>query len=352
MNASTIGMAAAGLAVALFGRHVPRRAGVGASLALLAVPTGLLATMPDLASFTGLRIVQGVLMATAFTLTMAYLAETTSARETAAALAAYVTGNVASNLVGRLAAAAAGDHLGLASTFLLFAALNLAGAALAWASLTRFTALGMAAARGGPALAGWIEQLRTPALAASFGIGFLILFVFIDTFACVNFVPVRSPPDLEPMQLGFVHLVFLPALLTTPLAGAFVSRLGVRRAFRASLLVAGLGLPLLLAAKRAPVLLGLALVAVRTFLAKAAATGYVSRTATSDRGAASGLYLASYYLGGLAGSAVPGLVFDRLGWPATVLGLGVGLALAAALAGALRPVVPAAALRPLRAPAG
>jgi predicted MFS family arabinose efflux permease len=346
VNASTIGMAAAGLAVALFGRHLPRRAGVGASLALLAVPTALLATMPDLATFTALRIAQGVLMATAFTLTMAYLAETTSARETATALAAYVTGNVASNLVGRLAAAAAADHLGLASTFLLFAALNLAGAALAWASLTRCTAMGMEAARRRSALAGWLEQLRTPALAASFAIGFLILFVFIGTFTYVNFVLVGPPLGLAPMQLGFVYLVFLPALLTTPLAGAVVARLGVRPAFRASLLVAGAGLPLLLAPKLPPVLVGLALVAVGTFLAQAAATGYVSRAATSDRGAASGLYLASYYLGGLAGSAVLGLVFDRLGWPATVLGLGLGLVVAALLAGALQP---AAATRPARA---
>lgn len=212
--------------------------------------------------------------------------------------------------------------------------------------------IGMAAARGGSALAEWIEQLPTPALAASFGIGFLILFVFIGTYTCVNFVLVRSPLDLEPMELGLVHLVFLPALLTMPMAGAFVNRLGVRPAFRASLLVTGCGLLLLLAAKLAPVLLGLDLVAVGTSLAQAAATGYVSRTATTDRGAASGLYLASYYLGGLAGSAVLGLVFDQLGWPATVLGTGVGLALAAALARALRPDMPAAALRPLRVRAG
>jgi predicted MFS family arabinose efflux permease len=76
---------------------------------------------------------------------------------------------------------------------------------------------------------------------------------------------------------------------------------------------------------------GLVLVAVGTFFAQAAATGYVSRTATTERGAASGIYLASYYLGGLAGSAALGIVFDMFGWTETVIALGVALALAAAV---------------------
>ena len=49
VNASTIGMAVSGLAMALFGRRVDRRLGILLSLALLSVPTLLLATMPDLA---------------------------------------------------------------------------------------------------------------------------------------------------------------------------------------------------------------------------------------------------------------------------------------------------------------
>ena len=64
------------------------------------------------------------------------------------------------------------------------------------------------------------------------------------------------------------------------------------------------------------------LVGVGTFFAQATATGFVSRAATTDRGAASGIYLASYFFGGLVGSAVLGQVFDRFGWPASVAGIG------------------------------
>ena len=48
------------------------------------------------------------------------------------AFAAYITGNVASNLIGRLISAALVDTLGLASNFCFFALLNLAGAVLVY----------------------------------------------------------------------------------------------------------------------------------------------------------------------------------------------------------------------------
>jgi predicted MFS family arabinose efflux permease len=125
--------------------------------------------------------------------------------------------------------------------------------------------------------------------------------------------------------------VFLPSIATTPLAGRVVARLGTRPTLWLSFAVAAAGLPLLLGARFDGLLLGLALVGVGTFFAQATATGFVGRAATSDRGAASGLYLASYFLGGLGGSAVLGQVFDRLGWTACVIGVGLALLLGALL---------------------
>ena len=74
------------------------------------------------------------------------------------------------------------------------------------------------------------------------------------------------------------------------------------------------------------------LVGVGTFFAQATATGFVGRAATTDRGAASGIYLACYFSGGLVGSAVLGQLFDRIGWPACVGGSALSLAAASLLA--------------------
>jgi len=334
VNAATLGMALGSLGVAFFSRRIDRRLGVMLSLAALAIPTALLAIAPSLGAFAALRIVQGIFMSAAFALTLSYLAEQCSAAETAGAFAAYITGNVASNLFGRLMAAAAVDHLGLAGNFFLFSLLNLAGAALVYFALGRSAPAAMPAQRS--PLSYWAEHLRNPQLRASFAIGFLILFAFIGTFSYVNFVLVRAPLALGMMALGFVYLVFVPSIVTTPLAGRAVERFGTRPTMWGSLLLAAAGLPLLVTGNLVLVIAGLALVGVGTFFAQATATGFVGRAATGDRGSASALYLASYFFGGLAGAAVLGQLFDRLGWGACVAGIGVALAAAAWLALRLR----------------
>ena len=178
----------------------------------------------------------------------------------------------------------------------------------------------------------WIMHLKNPSLRASFAIGFCILFAFIGTFTYVNFVLVRPPFSVDAMTLGIIYFVFLPAIATTPLAGRAVKRFGTRATFWGSLAVAALGLPLMLSPSLAAVLAGMVLVGVGTFFAQATATGFVGRAATSDRGSASGLYLAFYFFGGLMGAALLGQLFDRFGWGACVAGIGLSLLIAALLA--------------------
>jgi MFS transporter, YNFM family, putative membrane transport protein len=335
VNASTIGMAVSCLVVALISRHLNRSLGIWVSLVLLAVPTSLLAVAPDLTTFTALRIVQGLFMAAAFTLTMAYLAEHCTHEETARALAAYITGVVASNLVGRLVSASVADIFGLAINFYFFAVLNLAGAALVFFNLDRMSRMVSPRAARSP-LASWSEHLRNPALRASFGIGFLILFAFIGTFTYVNFVLAEEPIAISRMSLGLVYFVFLPAMFSTPAAGRAALRFGARPALWVGLMMAGAGLPLLLIPNLVAVLFGMILLGMGTFFAQAISTGFVGRAAKSDRASASGLYLASYYFGGLVGAALLGQLYDRFGWGACVTGIAVALAAAAVLAGRLK----------------
>jgi predicted MFS family arabinose efflux permease len=328
-NASTIGMAVAGLLVGALGQRVNRRLGVWFSLALLSVPTALLASASTLATFAVLRIVQGLCMASAFTLTLAYLGERCSKADAAGALAAYVTGGVASNLIGRLCAATVASYAGPEATFYFFAALNLAGAALAYVTLTGVQPMTAMAEPGRHLWSACADHLRDPKLRRAFAIGFLILFAFIGTFTYIGFVLAAPPLALSMMATGLVFFVFLPSMITTPLAGRTVTRFGAERVLPLALIVALGGLTLLLLPSLPAVILGLVLVGVGTFFGQAVATSYVGRRARRDRAAASGLYLSFYYSGGLAGAALVGQLFDRAGWNAAVAGVAAALAFAA-----------------------
>jgi predicted MFS family arabinose efflux permease len=330
VNASTCGMAVAGLVVGFFSPRIDRRLGILLSLTVLAIPTSLLAVAPNLTLFTILRIAQGLCMASAFALTLAYLGEQCSAMDAGSAFAAYITGNVASNLVGRLMSAALADSLGLSWNFYGFAALNLAGAVLVYFTIQRVQPMHAMTPTVSP-LAAMVAHWRNPLLRAAYGIGFCILFAFIGTFTFVNFVLVRPPLSLGMMDLGLVYFVFAPSIVTTLLAGTVAARIGTRPTIWAALGVAAVGLPLMLTSHLAQVLAGMVLVGVGTFFAQAAATGFVGQAADESRGVASGTYLACYFCGGLVGTAALGRLFDMYGWTACVAGVGAALAAAALL---------------------
>src|SRR5262249_7954149 len=153
----------------------------------------------------------------------------------AAALAAYVTGGVASNLFGRLAASSVAGSFGLVTNFYVFAALNVLGALLVFISLKSTTPMEATGSASRSRFSSWALHLRNNSLRSCFGIGFLILFAFIGTFTYINFVLARAPLNLSPMALGFVYFVFVPSMITTPLAGKIAQKIGARTAFWASL---------------------------------------------------------------------------------------------------------------------
>src|ERR1700751_4610991 len=164
VNATTIGMAVSSLAVAVLSQRIDRRLGVIVCLAVLAIPTSLLAIAPDLMTFTGLRVAQGLCMAGAFTLTLAYLGEHFVGAKGTAAFAAYITGNVASNFIGRLMSAGLADHFGLAANFLVFATLNLGGALVVYLTLERVPQVRTAPPRASEMIRALADHLRTPQL--------------------------------------------------------------------------------------------------------------------------------------------------------------------------------------------
>ncbi len=338
VNASTIGMAASSLVVAAFARHIDRRRGIWVCLVLLSLPTIGLAFAEDLTTFTLLRVAQGVFMAAAFTLTLTYLSEICTINAIGGAMAAYITGNVASNLFGRLMASGLADTLGLTESFLGFAALNLLGALAAYLYFGRYSDRGPPP-EGGSVVEAWRDHARNSRLWGMIGIGFALLFVFVATFTYANFILASDTFGLPQAAIGLVYFVFAPAIFTTPVAAHAIRRIGARAAFRLGVLVTFVGLALLLSTALPLFLLGLALVGAGLFFAQSVATASVGRTVTHDHAAANGLYLASYYLGGIMGAWIIGQVFEMAGWNVAVLIL---LALTA-LAGAFSQVMPAVA---------
>jgi YNFM family putative membrane transporter len=318
VNATLSGMAVAGIVTGAFGDRISRKPAMVGALLLLSVPTMLAAMAPDVVVFGLLRVVQGILMCGAATMTIAYVAEELGPSGLAPfAMAAFVTGNVGSNLVGRLLVGVAEQYAGWRVAFAALALLNLLGALLVWRLLPPSRNFRAAGGRDWSPRLLWLH-LRNPQLQGAFVVGFLTLFAFVGVFTYVNFRLALPPFALAPAERGMIYTVFAAALLATPFAGIAMQRLGHVSALLMGCAAGLVGVLLTRSDSLTVTMAGLALVGIAHFAIQVIATDFNARVAQQAKAAATGILLASIFCGGLCGAFVLGRIYDSWGWNACV----------------------------------
>lgn len=274
-----------------------------------------------------LRFVQGLALPAVMTSLMTHVALSAGAR-VQRAMSVYVAASIVGGYLGRLLS---GVSAAWGGWRVFFVAL---GAALFLCAfpLGRLTA-GERVRPARPEARIVREVLREREHLRAYATAFSIYFVFA---ALLNFLPFRLTEIQErPSELwaGLVYTGYLLGATTALNSQRIVARLGGE----GNALVAGYGVYVAaLAATLAP-RTGVLFVALfgfcgAMFFMHAVAAGVVNRRAGGNAGVVNGLYLVSYYTGGMLGSYLPGLVYERLGWNAFVavlLGVaGAGLAAA------------------------
>jgi predicted MFS family arabinose efflux permease len=284
---------------------------------LLAVPTLMAASAANYGQLLFWRFLQGVCTPGIFAVTIAYINEEWDSGA-GAATSAYVTGTVLGGFSGRMVAALVAANASWRWAFLVLGAMNLAGAFAirAWLPAGRRFQRARAGAPGG--VGAMLRHLRNPTLAATYAVGFCVLFTQLGTFTYVNFYLAAPPFLLGTTALGLLFVVYLVGAFITPVAGRAIDRLGHRFALVAAFGVGAAGLCITLVHSLPAIMVGLMLACTGSFIGNSAGASYVGSAAKESRAAAVGLYVSFYYLGGSAGSAVPGFFWTRYGWPGCV----------------------------------
>jgi predicted MFS family arabinose efflux permease len=307
---------AAPFAGALADRLGRRRVIVG-SLFTLAVPTLLAATAETAAALAAWRFLQGLGVAGVYAVGISYAGASWRGGDVGRAAAALVTGNVLGGFLGRVLSGVAAELAGWRAAFVVLGLLTVVGAELTRRWLPR----GEAAPAGssGRALRALPAQLKDPRLASTFAAGFNVLFAQVALFTYVTFHLAAPPFGLGTGALAAIFTVYLLGAAVTPVAGAWIGRIGPRRTLALALLAALAGCALALAPSVAGVVAGLALCSSAVFVAQAAATSHLNEvTPPHLRSVAAGAYLSCYYLGGAAGGILPAAAWHLGGWRACV----------------------------------
>ena len=312
-----------------------RKRVITAAMFAVVLPMAGAALAQDVQALIAWRFVQGLLLPPIFAVTIAYIGDEWPAHEVAGVAGIYIAGSSIGGFCGRFVPGVLADLVGWRGAFLVLAALSLAGAVIVALLLPRekhfVRSEGLATSARQ-----MLRHLKNPQLARHLR-DRLRRAVQLHRRVHLCELPPRRPALLLLLDAARRDLRQLPGRhrgladdrlgdrpARTPAAAArHHGRVGVGRAADAR----AAGLP--------PSSLGLILCAACGMLVQTISTGYVTAIAKEGRSSAVGLYVTAFYIGGSMGAFLPGLAWDRGGWPACVamvVAVQAAMALIAALA--------------------
>jgi predicted MFS family arabinose efflux permease len=331
IGATTLAVAAvAPLAGPLVDRFGRKRMVLAGLLAL--VPLNLLlAFCSTLTQVLAVRFLEGAVLPAVFAGATALIA-TRWHGIAAAAMGLYVSGSAMGGFAGRLIAGLSVDSLGWQGGFLVLALVSLPCLPLIQRWLPDDGAHHQDGAVGGH-LEAILRLVRDPRLLAACLFGAVALFSMTGTLSYIGFRLAGPPFSLSAAMIGGVFLIYPVGAAVVPFNGRLLRWFGPRGGLLAALAICATGVAALMVPHLAVTTLGIAVFISGVFLCQSLALSFVGRIAGRNKGAAAGLYVSSFYLGGSLGSVVCGLAWQSWGWTGcavvvlTALAIGAGAAL-------------------------
>lgn len=318
VSAPTIAVALGSPFVGALADRVGRRRLMVTSLLVLALLTALAATSRSALQLVAWRFLQGLAVPGVYAVSLAYIGEAWSGGGVGRAMAALITGNVLGGFAGRFLSGIVADAAGWRTAFLVLGVCTLVGAVAAarWLPAERARArIGTHPVRALQALLSRLDGR----LAATYVVGFNVLFTQVALFTYVTFHLVAPPYRLTVSQVSSLFVVYLVGAVVTPIAGRWIDRVGSRAVISGAFAVATAGAALTLAAPLWVVIVGLALSSTAVFVAQSASTSFLQAAAPDDvRSTASGVYVSCYYVGGSVGGVLPAVAWHLAGWSGCV----------------------------------
>jgi len=316
ISASTVGVAISAALLAIFAEQVNRKRMIVGAMGMLAFCTLMAATASGLPSLAVWRVLQGLVTPGVFILTIAYITEEWPALRVPRVMSVYVAGTVFGGFLGRLSGGLIGARFGWRPVFVTLGLFGFAGMALTQWLLVPAHAPRTSLKRSLGEYFGPVRRnIRNPALLATFGVGFSMLFTLVAVFSYVTFYLTAAPFLLSTEQVSWLFAVYLFGLVATLAMGAVLVRIGLRPGMLIAVSLCVAGAVLTMVPTIWFVAAGLALTGAGVFIAQTCANSFLRDAAPEGhRVAAAGMYICSYYIGGTAGGVLPGMLWRHGGW--------------------------------------
>lgn len=277
----------------------------------LAIPTFLLSVVPNIELLNAARFFQGLFVPAMTVVLLAYIAEEFP-KKVANLTATYVMGTVLGGFLGRFVLGHLTELIGWRSAFLAMGAMTLMGAIIVGLCLPKSTTFTKSA--NNSFSKNIAEHLQNPALLTLCFLGGCVLFSLVGAFTFINLHLAKPPYLLPTSQLANLFSIYLIGMLITPVSAWLIGKFGTRTTLFLAVGLSILGVLLTLGSPLWLIVLGLTALSTGVFITQTATISQLSKTVSHNRSLANGLYYSGYYLGGVVGSWLCGLVFAQYQW--------------------------------------
>ncbi|MFT8317866.1 MAG: MFS transporter [Sporolactobacillus sp.] len=286
------------------------------SSAVIAIGVGFIEYLPLLIA---VRFVQGALLAGYPSIAMAYINEEFDKKVLGYVIGIFVSGNSLGGLSGRLIVGFLSDHYSWNLAIMGLGLLNLVMCVLFISFLPKSKHFKTRRTSFKRTMAGFIENIESPALVMLYMLGFVLMGGFVTVFNYIGIPLMQAPYNLSQTLVGFIFVIFLVGTVSSTIIGKLsdhTSRSGVI-IFCLLLMVAGLSLTM--AVSLLVKIIGLAIFTFGFFGGHSTASSWVGILANKrEKAQASSLYLLFYYVGSSTVGSIGGLFLQRFGWSGVV----------------------------------
>ena len=257
-----------------------------------------------------IRFGQGLLLPAAMTSLMTYLSGASEGQRLQRDMSIYVAATIVGGYAGRLLTGLTAEYVGWRYYYFGLTVLLIGNfVALGWLKKEMTVKTG----RPNPRII--LDTLRGGDYLKIYGVIFCVFFVF-SSF--LNYLPFRLTAlwgHPSESMIGFMYSGYLVGVTISLISPRLVTAFG--SAINAIIAgIIGLAITLLVTMTASTWLLfgTLLIFCGSMFLVHSVAVGLVNRLARENKGVVNGLYIAFYYSGGVLGSYLPGLIYERFGW--------------------------------------
>jgi YNFM family putative membrane transporter len=320
---ATFTLAVSLLFMTVFSNTWGRKKIMGVSLLLASLLNILAAFSPNFKTLICIRIIQGIAMSGFPAIAMTYLSEEILPSQIGRIMGIYVSGSAFGAFIGRVMVSTLTDFFSWNIAILVLGLFSLICSLLFWMYLPEsqnFKKVNLSFAN---LKSGLTSGIKNKNLLYIYGMGFLLLGVYVALFNYISF-PLSKPPfHLSQTLIGFLFICQLAGSWSSYVFGKLTEKYSRTSLISLAIVMAFVGSLMTLSSNIFILIIGLILFASGFLAAHSIASGWVGLLSDPrSKAYASSLYLLFYYTGSSVIGWSGGIFLTHFGWNGVIFMIG------------------------------